>query len=206
MRAGQRGAEHGHDRIADILVEQPLVAHHHLDHFGEIVVEHRHRAARAEPLGEGREAANVGKQHGDFLVGDEERVVAAFHHLVDDFLGEIARHRRAHALFRGDVLDHHEEADGRVVDVDQRVDGEVDRDRAVALAEEIAVGVVVAAAAAGDEIEAADDPVVRRGEHLLRRVVDDVVLAHAGDAQGGVVHLQDAQLGIERHDAVAEAL
>ena len=56
----------------------------HVDHLGEIFVEHRHRLARAQQLGDGGESAHVGEQDRDLLVLADQFVLAGREQLVGD--------------------------------------------------------------------------------------------------------------------------
>ena len=73
----KRGAEQCHDGVADVLVEDALVTKDHIDHLGEVRVEHVHRAARTQGLRQRGEAADVREQDGDVLVLAAELVFAA---------------------------------------------------------------------------------------------------------------------------------
>ena len=63
MRLG--GAEHGHHRIADVLVDRsPEVGHDAIDHF-EIAAKQPVGLFGIKPIGERGEADNIGEQDGD---------------------------------------------------------------------------------------------------------------------------------------------
>ncbi len=60
-------AEHGHHRVADVLLDAALVAPHHAGHLGEQAPHHPLHLLRVQPLGHGRVAGEVAEQHRHLL-------------------------------------------------------------------------------------------------------------------------------------------
>src|SRR5437763_1528668 len=110
-RIAERGADHRHDRVADVFVEHAAVREHHLDHAGEIIVEHGHRVLRAHRLGDRRKPPDIREQHGGDVGMALQEVFAAGDQPIDDLFRDIARHGVAHPLLAGDVFEYQHIAD-----------------------------------------------------------------------------------------------
>ncbi len=75
--ARHRRAKDRHQPVAHVFVEHAAVRKDHLDHLGKVIIEHRHRVARAHRLGERGEMPDVGKQHRSHQGIPLQHVVAA---------------------------------------------------------------------------------------------------------------------------------
>ena len=171
--AGEGGAEQRHDGVADVFVEDAAVVEDDLDHIFEVFVQHRHRAARAQSLGNGREVTHVGEQDRDPLVLALQRILAAFEKLIGHLLRHVARHRGLDPLFAGHVLEDQHRSDVLVGDVDQRHRRQVERSQRTAGEVEIGVHGQVRLPALGDLPQAVEDPRVVVHEELGRRALDE---------------------------------
>ena len=121
-----RDAESRHHRVANELVEHALFLLQAVDHQGEVLVQQRDRPLRAELLGERGKPADIGKQHGRLDILPAEQVGAGGQQPVGNARVHVARHRRLEALFGADVFEDDHRADALLVDVEQRLHGEVD--------------------------------------------------------------------------------
>ena len=110
-RLGHGRAEDGHDGVADVLVDDPVLFHHDADHLAEVLVEQAHELLRVHALAQRGEAADVGEQDGDL-----ERLAAQG----DLARHEVVHHARRHVLAEGgaqlvallQAVDHGVEARG----------------------------------------------------------------------------------------------
>ena len=113
---GHRRAPDGHDRVADVLVQDAVVGEDDGRHLIQVGVEGMGEDLRLQPLGDGGEAANVGEEDGQLLLlaaqaqiggvlqdgGDDRGVEVVLEGVADPlllpFLGQIAvgddRHAR----------------------------------------------------------------------------------------------------------------
>jgi len=74
-----------HDAVAHVLVDRAPVLEHDLGHLRQVLAEHHLDLLRLEPLGDRREAADVGKEHrGDAAAGTEALLVAGEHQRAQD--------------------------------------------------------------------------------------------------------------------------
>ena len=63
IRAGQRGAEDGHQAVPEHLVDDPAVAADGVEHERVVAVQELDRVGRRQGLGDARERADVGEHH-----------------------------------------------------------------------------------------------------------------------------------------------
>ena len=83
----QRSPEHREHRVADELVERPLALEDDVGHCAEEGVEEVGDLGGHHPLGQRREADDVGEEHGHLALGRDERalgLVAALEDAFDD--------------------------------------------------------------------------------------------------------------------------
>ncbi len=96
-----------HDRVADVLVDGAPVLEHRLGHHGQVLAQEGDDLFRLHLLRHGREAADVGEEHGHATPGGGQLAVV----LVPDDLGHHVRREEAREaallpLLLGEVLGH----------------------------------------------------------------------------------------------------
>ena len=199
-------AEHGHDRVADELVEHAPLVEDALDHPLEVVVEQRHRGVGAEALGQRCELPDVAEEdRGEGFRATEQVAAGVLCEQPVRQLGiHVARERRANALLVGDVLDDDQRAELRLVAGPERQDADVRRDGRP-VDRELRIERQVACARLAGPLDPLDEPLAL-GKDLGRRFPDDVRLLPSEDAAPGrVARLRQAFL-VESDDAVRHAL
>ena len=101
-------AEQRHDRVADVLVDDPVVAPDHVGHEGEVLVHHRDDRLRSEALAQLGEAAYIAEEHRGVGQLPAQLEVFAAHDRVGDRAGHDLVEHLAQVLFCSGVLDGHQ--------------------------------------------------------------------------------------------------
>ena len=198
---GHRNPEAGHDGVADELVEHPSLVLDAVDHQREILVEHRHRALRAEPFGVRREAADVREQHRRFHRLPPEHVRSRGDELVGDARIHVARHRRLEPLFTRDIFDHEHRPNPLVLDRSERKHGDVARDRLRA-EHELGIHQHFRLAARPDRLDFFEHPGVAAGEEISHWLVEHLRRRRPENPQACRIAGDDFPLVIDGHHAI----
>ena len=195
------GAEDGHDGVADEFIEHAALLGQGIDHQGEIFVEQADDALRSQLFGQGGEAADVGEEDGGLHRLAAQEVRARGQQLVGQGRVHIAGHGGLHALFRGDILDHHHLAELLVGGVGQGHDGDIHR-QGLRAHMQLGIDQNLVMVAAVHCLQFVQHPAIVTGEEVFSLFADDVLLRHLKDAHTGDVAGHDRAILAQGDDAV----